>query len=166
MQTEENGAKEKRKMLGIKSVNATEVTGDQMTFVPAVAEAVKESWRITEVTLRGVAQIIKGDRGGEEIGGIVRIAEMSGDISKNNNVLDLLMFMALLSINLGLINLFPIPALDGGHVLFSLVEIVTRKQINEKAKEFLLKIGISLLLALLVFATWNDFVRLFNRWFS
>ena len=152
-------------MLGIKSVNATEVTGDQMNFGSAVVEAVKESWRITEVTMRGVAQIIKGDRGGEDIGGIVRIAEMSGDISKNNNVLDLLMFMALLSINLGLINLFPIPALDGGHVLFSLVEIITRRPINEKAKEILLKIGISLLLALLVFATWNDFVRLFNRWF-
>ena len=73
--------------------------------------------------------------------------------------------MALLSINLGLINLFPIPVLDGGHVVIFLVEIVTRREINPKVKEFLFKCGFALLIALMIFATWNDIVHLFKRWF-
>ena len=80
--------------------------------------------------------------------------------------MDFLVFMALLSINLGLINLFPIPLLDGGHVVIYLIEIVTRREINEQVKEYIFKLGFFLLIALMVFATYNDIARLFNRWFS
>ena len=74
--------------------------------------------------------------------------------------------MALLSVNLGLINLFPIPVLDGGHIVFFLIEIITGHEVNEKVKEYLFRIGLALLLALMVFATWNDIVHLINRWFN
>jgi regulator of sigma E protease len=74
--------------------------------------------------------------------------------------------MALLSVNLGLINLFPIPVLDGGHVVFYLIEIVTGKELNEKMKEYLFRIGLALLLAVMVFATFNDIVHLIDRWFK
>ena len=90
---------------------------------------------------------------------------MSGDISRKNGMLDFIAFMALLSINLGLINLFPIPVLDGGHVVIYLVEIVSRREINAKVKENLFKAGFALILALMIFATWNDFVHLFHRFF-
>lgn len=110
--------------------------------------------------------MITGKRSGEELGGIVRIAEMSGDISKKSGLLDFIVFMCLLSINLGLINLFPIPVLDGGHVVIYLIEIVTGKEINNKLKDSLFKVGFSLIIALMVFATWNDMVRLFHRWFA
>ena len=90
---------------------------------------------VPEATLRGVGQMITGKRSGEELGGIVRIAEMSGDISKKSGLLDFIVFMCLLSINLGLINLFPIPVLDGGHVVIYLIEIVTGKEINNKLKD-------------------------------
>ena len=96
----------------------------------------------------------------------MRIAEMSGDISRKNGMLDFIAFMALLSINLGLINLFPIPVLDGGHVVIYLVEIVSRREINAKVKENLFKAGFALILALMIFATWNDFVHLFHRFFA
>ena len=110
--------------------------------------------------------MITGKRGTDELGGIVRIAEMTGDISKSSSWMDFLVFMALLSINLGLINLFPIPMLDGGHVVIYVIEILLGREINEQAKEYVFKLGFFLLIALMVFATYNDFARLFNRWFS
>ena len=156
----------KQRMLGIRSLNQLEVEHKRLNPFFAVKEAVAQTIDITEATLRGVGQMIAGKRSSEDIGGIIRIAEMSGDISKQNGWLDFVMFMALLSINLGLINLFPIPLLDGGHVVIFLLEIVTGKEMNEKVKEVLFKLGFGLLILLMVFATWNDVVRLFKRWFD
>lgn len=156
----------KQYMLGVKSLNKVEVDYKRLSLVEAFKEASIEIWDVTATTLRGVGQMITGKRGGEDIGGIIRIAEMTGDISKNETFLDFIVFLALLSINLGLINLFPIPVLDGGHVVIFLLEILTGKELNEKIKENLFRGGFILLLALMVFATWNDVVHLINRFFS
>lgn len=161
-----DGKTSKRPMLGVKSVNAIEVEQEDVSLWGAVKEAANETWSVTEATLRGVGQMITGKRSGEELGGIIRIAEMSGDISKQSGWLDFLVFMCLLSINLGLINLFPIPVLDGGHVVLYVIEIITGKEINNRVKDALFKVGFSLIIALMVFATWNDVVRLFHRWFA
>ena len=166
MKVEANGQTTERPMLGIKSMNTMELDHERMSLPDAFVEACSETWRITEGTLRGVGQMITGKRGSGDLGGIVRIAEMSGDISRKNGMLDFIAFMALLSINLGLINLFPIPVLDGGHVVIYLVEIVSRREINAKVKENLFKAGFALILALMIFATWNDFVHLFHRFFA
>lgn len=166
MKVEANGQTTERPMLGIKSMNTMELDHERMSLLDAFVEACSETWRITEGTLRGVGQMITGKRGSEDLGGILRIAEMSGDISRKNGMLDFIAFMALLSINLGLINLFPIPVLDGGHVVIYLVEIVSRREINAKVKENLFKAGFALILALMIFATWNDFVHLFHRFFA
>ena len=164
--TEANGEMTKRPMLGVKSVNVIELDHEKLSLPQSLNEAFMEAWNVTEATLRGVGQMITGKRSGEEIGGIIRIAEMSGDISKQNGILDLVVFMALLSINLGLINLFPIPVLDGGHIVIYLAEIAVGKEINTQIKDALFKVGFSLIIALMIFATWNDFVRLFHRWFA
>ena len=166
MKVEPTGQTTNRPMLGIKSMNTMELDHERMSLPDAFVEACSETWRITEGTLRGVGQMITGKRGSEDLGGILRIAEMSGDISRKNGMLDFIAFMALLSINLGLINLFPIPVLDGGHVVIYLVEIVSRREINAKVKENLFKAGFALILALMIFATWNDFVHLFHRFFA
>lgn len=153
-------------MLGIKSINVVEVKPEKVPFLTAVHDAAAESWRITEMTLRGVGQMITGRRNADEVGGIIRIAEMSGDISKTSGWLDFVIFMALLSINLGLINLFPIPLLDGGHVVIYLIEMVSRREINERAKDYIFRFGLAVIVSLMLFATYNDFARLFHRWFS
>ncbi len=153
-------------MLGVSSLTSVEFNPVKLSLGEAIKEASVMTWQVTVVTLRGVGQMITGKRGTEELGGIVRIAEMSGDISKSNSWLDFAVFMALLSINLGLINLFPIPLLDGGHVVIYTVEILLRREINEQAKEYVFKLGFFLLITLMLFATYNDFARLFNRWFS
>lgn len=165
MTVEEDGIKEKRQMIGIKSRTSVELDHERLSPWGALCTAGSETWRITTGTLRGIKQMIVGDRGTEDLGGIIRIAEMSGDISRKHAGVEFLVFMALLSINLGLINLFPIPVLDGGHVVIFLLEIISRREMNEKLKEALFKCGFALLIALMVFATWNDFVHLFKRWF-
>ena len=153
-------------MLGVSSVTSVEFNPIKLSLIESLKEACVETWQISAVTLRGVGQMITGKRGTDELGGIVRIAEMTGDISKSSSWMDFLVFMALLSINLGLINLFPIPMLDGGHVVIYVIEILLGREINEQAKEYVFKLGFFLLIALMVFATYNDFARLFNRWFS
>jgi regulator of sigma E protease len=158
-----NTATERRYMLGIQSVTAVERKSGGMAFGSAVSAAWHEVATLTTTTLRGIGQMLTGRRGGEDIGGVIRIAEMTGDISKNNGILDFLIFMAIISVNLGLINLLPIPVLDGGHVVFFLIEIVIFRPISEKIKMICFKIGFALLLTLMIYATWNDIVHLVDR---
>ena len=125
----------------------------------AVKQATVETWDMSVSTLRGVGQMIMGTRGADEIGGPLRIAEMSGHIAQNG-VWALIWFMAIISINLGLINLFPVPLLDGGHIMFYAIEKLFGKPLNEKAQEVGFRIGMALVGSLMLFATWNDLVHL------
>ncbi|MBQ2885278.1 MAG: RIP metalloprotease RseP [Alphaproteobacteria bacterium] len=157
----------KRKMIGIKGeAKRFKIIKDNYNFFEAIKKSSEEIYDVTVMTLRGVGQMVSGKRSSEEVGGIIRIAEMSGDISRARGFLDFLSFMALLSINLGLINLFPIPLLDGGHVIIYLLEIVSRRELNTKIKDFLFKVGLGFILFLMVFATWNDIKHLITRWFE
>ncbi len=157
----------KRKMIGIKGeAKRFKISNDSFNFWSSIKKASLEVYNVTDMTLRGVGQIITGERSSDDVGGIIRIAEMSGDISKSRGILDFISFIALLSINLGLINLFPIPLLDGGHVVIYLLEIVSRRELNAKIKDILLRVGLVFLLFLMVFATWNDLKHLFTRWFE
>lgn len=164
--TDENGKKIKRRMLGIMSVSGIEFAGKKMGFAQAVKEGFGEAYDITQATLRAVGQMIMGQRGGKDVGGIIRIAEMSGDVSKSGGFIGFIYFMALLSVNLGLINLLPIPVLDGGHVLIFLCEMVTRRELSLRVKDYIFKFGLLVILAIMVLATWNDVVHLINRWFD
>ena len=157
----------KRRMIGIKGeAKRFKDVNNNFDFFLSVKKAALEIYNVTDMTLRGVGQIIKGERSSDDVGGIIRIAEMSGDISKSRGFWDFISFMALLSINLGLINLFPIPLLDGGHVVIYLLEIVSRRELNAKIKDYLLKLGVAFILFLMVFATWNDIKHLIERWFE
>jgi len=157
----------KRRMIGIKGeAKHFHLVKDNFKFGESIIKSAKEIYGVTALTLRGVGQMITGRRSGEDVGGIIRIAEMSGDISKSRSFWDFLAFMALLSINLGLINLFPIPLLDGGHVIIYLLEIISRRELNTKVKDGLFKVGLGLIVALMVFATWNDVRHLITRWFE
>ena len=125
----------------------------------AFGAALVETYELSAGTLKAVGQIITGARGTEELGGPIRIAEMSGQVAELG--LDtVIWFMAVLSVNLGLINLFPVPMLDGGHLLFYAIELVRGRPLGEKAQEIGFKIGLALVLSLIVFVTWNDLMRL------
>lgn len=165
IEIEENCEEKKKVLLGVRSITVSMCDYKGMPLWESVKAAVNETWTVTTTTLRGVGQMITGQRSGKDVGGVIRIAEMTGDISKQHSVVNFLMFMALLSINLGLINLFPIPVLDGGQVVISFIEMVIRRELNDKVKEYMFRIGLALILALLVFATWNDLAHLFDRLF-
>ncbi|SMF70575.1 site-2 protease. Metallo peptidase. MEROPS family M50B [Tistlia consotensis] len=121
--------------------------------------AVRETAALTGGTLKAVWQMITGSRGTEELGGPIRIAEMSGQVAQTG-IVSVIWFMAVLSINLGLINLFPVPMLDGGHLLFYAIEGARGRPLGERAQEYGFRIGLALVLTLFVFVTWNDLSRL------
>ena len=125
----------------------------------AVWRSVQETYSQTVGTLRAVGQMIAGSRTTEELGGPLRIAQMSGEVVQGG-VGSLLVFIAILSINLGLINLFPIPVLDGGHLMFYAIEAVRGQPLGPRAQEYGFRFGLALVLSLAVFATWNDLVHL------
>lgn len=127
--------------------------------VTAIWRATKETYALTESILAALGQIISGTRTTKEIGGPIRIAQMSGDVWAAGLV-SLLMFATVLSINLGLINLFPVPMLDGGHLMFYAIEALRGRPLGERAQENGMKIGLTMVLGLMVFATWNDLVQL------
>ena len=101
---------------------------------------------------------VTGSRPADELGGPIRIAQMSGQAAQSG-IADVFWFLAVLSINLGLINLFPVPLLDGGHLLFYAAEAIRGKPLGQRAQEYGFRLGLALVLTLMVFATWNDLVR-------
>ncbi|MBF0130150.1 MAG: site-2 protease family protein, partial [Alphaproteobacteria bacterium] len=119
----------------------------------------RQTYNVVSGTFVTVGQMIAGTRSTEDLGGPLRIAQVSGQAAKGGWE-SLVMFTAFLSINLGLINLFPIPLLDGGHLLFHAIEAVLRRPLTERAQEFGLRVGLVLVLGLMVFSTWNDLVQL------
>jgi regulator of sigma E protease len=125
----------------------------------AVWRAAEETWNLSTGTLTAVWQMIIGARTTDELGGPLRIAQMSGEVAQGG-VVSLIWFMAVLSVNLGLINLFPIPVLDGGHLLFYAAEAIRGKPLGQKAQEYGFRIGLALVLTLMVFATWKDLVHI------
>lgn len=143
--------------LGIASTGAGEIV--RHGPIEALWAATQETWRMTSSMLKAIGQMIVGTRSSEELGGVARIAKMSGDVA-TQGVAALIGFMALISINLGLINLFPVPMLDGGHLAFYAAEAVRGRRLSPRAEEWGLRIGLAMVLTLFVFATWNDLVSL------
>jgi regulator of sigma E protease len=143
-------------LLGIQSVNRELVRHDLAT---ALWRASSETLFLTGATLKAVGQIIVGTRTAEELGGPLRIAQISGEVAQGG-VFPVIWFLAVLSINLGLINLFPIPMLDGGHLLFYAAEAVRGKPLGPRAQEVGFGIGLALVIGLMLFVTWNDLVQL------
>ncbi len=145
------------------------ISGDTASFQrlapeAAIAAALGESVSVGGATLNGVWQIITTRHGSAELGGPLRIAELSGQVAALG-IASFVSFIAVLSINLGLINLLPIPVLDGGHLLFFLAEAVHGRPLSARAQEIGLRAGLALLVCVFVFATWNDLAHLgMVRW--
>lgn len=150
------GEKQEIGQLGLKRSGADYARHDPLT---AVWQATRETFAIVDQTFTALGQIIRGDRGTDELGGPIRIAQMSGQAAELG-IATVIYFAAVLSINLGLINLFPVPMLDGGHLLFYAIEAVRGRPLGERAQEYGFRIGLALVLTLMVVVTWNDLLRL------
>ena len=152
------GNPQKRALLGVASSGETR-TLIRHNPITAMGLAVQQTYIVVEGTFIAVGQIISGDRGTEDLGGPIRIAKFSGQAAKSG-LTNFVIFMAILSINLGIINLFPIPLLDGGHLLFYAIEAVLGRPLSDQAQEWGLRFGLVLVLSLMVFVTWNDILQL------
>jgi len=153
---EGSGATKERWLIGILRAQREPV---RLSPGNAVVQAVRTCYDMLVQTLAYVGQMISGRRGTEDLGGPIRIAHASGQAAQVG-VEQLIMLSVLLSLNLGMINLFPIPILDGGHLLFYGFEAILRRPLTERTQDFAFRIGLALVLTLTVFATWNDLVNL------
>ena len=149
-----------------KKVGRLGITGDpgelvniKQGFSEALLNGCVKTYEFSKRILVFVGNIFIGKESTSELGGILRIADISGKVA-DQGFANYISFLAILSINLGLINLFPIPMLDGGHLAFYFFEALRGKPLAEKTQEYGLRVGFALVIALFLFVTWNDFINL------
>ncbi|MGQ0812487.1 MAG: RIP metalloprotease RseP [Nitrospiraceae bacterium] len=128
----------------------------------AVYHGLEATWGWTELTAVGIYKMIVGDISSKNIGGPLTIANISGEAAAQG-ASSVVFLIAILSINLGVLNLLPIPILDGGHLLFFFIEAILRKPLGERQRELAQQVGLVLLVGIMIFAFWNDLERLFSR---
>ncbi len=150
------GNKIKKKIIGIQiSPTGGELNKQKLGPVKALYFAVDETWFVTKTSLKFIFSIFQGKGDTEQLGGPIKIAKITGQVAKYGLVA-FLSIMAYISISLGLINLFPIPLLDGGHLMFYAIEKLLGRPLKQKTQEGFFRIGLFLLFSLMFFTTIND----------
>lgn len=148
--------------LGVLGITRSNAPGDVLTERVDPATAVwlgaKETWFVIDRTLAYVGGVFVGREAADQVGGPLRIAQISGQVA-TIGLAALIHLTAVLSVSIGLLNLFPVPLLDGGHLLFYAVEAIRGRPLSERAQEMGFRIGLGLVLMLMVFATYNDILH-------
>lgn len=134
---------------------------EKLNPVRAVIMGMGQTWWWTKLTCLSIIKIIQGVVSPKELGGPILIAKMSGDFAQQGFI-PFIFFMAILSVNLGVLNLLPIPVLDGGHLLFYFIELVTGKEVNMRWREVAQQVGFFILILLMIFVFWNDITRIWG----
>ena len=146
----------KKRMIGIKlSLLNNEFKKQPLGPSQAIYYSVKEVWFVTVTSLNYLGKMITGSADSSQLGGPIRIAKITGQIAEYG-LIPFFSIMAYISISLGLINLFPIPMLDGGHLMFYLIEKILGRPLSQKIQEGFFRIGLFLLFSLMFFVTFND----------
>jgi len=127
--------------------------------VAAIGLGAAETWYVVDRTMSYIAGIITGRESADQLGGPLRIAQVSGQVASIGFVA-LMHLTAVLSVSIGLLNLFPVPLLDGGHLLFYGIEALRGRPLSERAQEMGFRVGLALVIMLMIVATWNDIVHL------
>lgn len=143
-------------VIGITASGAFSV--ERLNPLQAAAEGVYQTWQIAKLTALAIGKVISGAISAKTLGGPIMIAQLAGQQAKAG-IINLIFFIALLSVNLGIINLLPIPVLDGGHLMFFFIEAVSRKPVNLKVREVAQQVGVFILILLMIFVFYNDIVR-------
>tara|TARA_B100001123_G_scaffold117748_1_gene136982 strand:- start:68 stop:1174 length:1107 start_codon:yes stop_codon:yes gene_type:complete len=146
----------KKRIIGIKlSILKDQINKQPLGPSRAIYYSFKEVWFVTTTSLKYLGKIITGSGDSSQLGGPVRIAKITGQVAEHGFV-PFLSIMAYISISLGMINLFPIPMLDGGHLMFYFFEKILGKPLSQKTQESFFRIGLFLLFFLMFFVTFND----------
>jgi len=147
-----------RYVIGIAS--SGETFEKDLTVIEAFTESFRQTYQIARLTVVSVIKLIQGTISTKTLGGPIMIAQMAGEQAKAGAG-HLIFFIALISINLAVINFLPIPILDGGHILFFLVEAVSGRPVNTKMREIAQQVGIFVLVLLMIYVFYNDIARIF-----
>jgi regulator of sigma E protease len=139
---------------------AGEVVTEYSNPYQAVIKGTAQTWKVIDLTVMSLVKMIQRVVPMDSVGGPIMIAKMAGETAQMGAA-SFLAFMALLSINLGVLNLLPVPVLDGGHLFFFFCELVIGRPVSQKVREYAQQIGLFLLLSLMVLAFYNDIVRYF-----
>jgi len=150
---------EKRMMIGVSGAFAFESPRNNISVLDAVGFGAKSTYFVISGSLNGIYQIASGQVGAENLQGPLGIAQMSGDTA-SKGLVSFIELIAFLSAAIGFLNLLPIPVLDGGHLVIYAFEAVFRRPPSVKVVQIAMTMGLTLLLSMMVFATFNDFVRL------
>jgi regulator of sigma E protease len=145
-----------RYVIGIRS--SGDVIPRELSFVESLRMSVVRTWDITELTVLSVVKLIQGKLPAATLGGPIKIAKMAGAQAREGLV-NLMVFTAVISINLGILNFLPIPVLDGGHLMFFTIEMISRRPVSVKIREIAQQFGIFLLILLMIFVIYNDIVN-------
>jgi regulator of sigma E protease len=145
--------------VGVLGVAAAPAQFERLDPLSALWAGAEQTWNVSVQTLAAVWQMLTGQRGTEDLGGPLGIGKIAGDAARLG-LAALISFMAILSVNLALINLFPVPVLDGGHLVFYAIEAIRGRPLPPRAQEYGFRAGFALLITLFVFATWNDLANL------
>jgi regulator of sigma E protease len=143
------------------------ITSQQQTVlkkygvVESISRGTKRCWELTVLTVDLLRRLITGQASAKTIGGPIMIAQLSGEVAKQG-ISEILNFMGLISLSLGIFNLLPIPILDGGHIFLLFVEFLNRKPLSNQKREFAQKLGLLILIPLFLFVFYNDIARLFG----
>lgn len=150
----------RRGLLGVRrSVSPDDWVLKKHDPATAVWMGVQETYFVISRTLYYLYEVVTGREKADQLGGPIRIAQVSGQVA-SAGFLALLNLAAILSVSIGLINLFPIPMLDGGHLLFYAIEAIRGRPLSERTQEMGFRIGLAFVLMLMIFATWNDLIHL------
>jgi regulator of sigma E protease len=136
-------------------------TSQEYKVVDGLQYALDETLKASMMIFKSIQKMISGDVGADKIGGIITIVDVTAKASQNG-ILALFFFTALISVNLGVLNLLPIPALDGGHIMFNLYEFVTGKKASDNVMYYLTMFGWALLLGLMLLGVYNDINRILH----
>lgn len=152
-----------KQRIGIIGVQASRKAEDWTTrnfsLLESLHNGVSETWYVVERTYDYLGKLVSGRESTDQLSGPIRIAQVSGIVAASGGILALLNLAAILSVSIGLMNLLPVPMLDGGHLMFYAVEALRGRPLSERAQEIGFRVGLGLVLMLMLFVTWNDLVH-------
>lgn len=147
-------------VLGIsRSMSPGDIKTEKAGPLRAIVMGAQETWFVVDRTLAYISGVFVGREAADQLGGPIRIAQVSGQVA-TAGFTALIHLTAVLSVSIGLLNLFPIPLLDGGHLLFYAIETIRGRPLSERAQELGFRIGLAIVVMLMIFATFNDILRL------
>jgi regulator of sigma E protease len=153
-----------KQRIGLLGLQASKAPEDLAHVRYGLVESLKlgtfETWYVIDRTFTYIGRLVMGRESADQLSGPIRIAQVSGQVANLGGTSGLVSLVAVLSVSIGLINLFPIPLLDGGHLLFYAIEALRGRPLSDRAQEIGFRIGLAIVVMLMLFATWNDLVHL------